>query len=104
MIEGIPRRSQRTTQLSVTFQVARTESASGVKDRGSLLPSRSIPMTDGRPYGILRSLDKEGLSMSQRLPGLIAGLAAEGETPPAPHLEMIYGECDEVNAGRWLRE
>ena len=21
---------------------------------------------------------------------------------PAPHLEMTYGECDEVNAGRWL--
>jgi hypothetical protein len=21
---------------------------------------------------------------------------------PAPHLEMIYGKCDEVNAGRWL--
>ena len=77
--------------------------------------------------------------MSQGLPGLIAGLAAEGETPPAmslavdgtymdaefiledpeylarpmlhyrllipaPHLEMTYRECDEVNAGRWLRE
>ena len=23
---------------------------------------------------------------------------------PSPHLEMIYGECDEVNAGRWLQE
>ena len=21
---------------------------------------------------------------------------------PSPHLEMIYGECDEVNAGRWV--
>ena len=23
---------------------------------------------------------------------------------PTPHLEMIYDECDEVNAGRWLQE
>ena len=23
---------------------------------------------------------------------------------PAPHLEMIYGECDEVNAGRWVAD
>ena len=66
--------------------------------RDSLSPGDQVrvqanPMTDGRPYGILRSLDKEGLSMSQGLPGLIAGLAAEGETPPATSL-----------AGKWLTD
>ena len=26
------------------------------------------------------------------------------ELLPSSHLEMIYGECDEVNAGRWVAD
>ena len=63
--------------------------------RDSLSPGDQVrvqanPMTDGRPYGILRSLDKEGLSVNQGLSELIAGLAAEGETPPATSLAGIW--------------
>lgn len=31
-------------------------------------------------------------------------LIVNHELLPSPHLEMIYGACDEVNAGRWLEE
>ena len=63
--------------------------------RDSLSPGDQVrvqvnPMTDGRPYGALRSLDKEGLSMTQGRAGLIAGLTAEGDTPPATSLAGIW--------------
>ncbi|GEM_PF-4328066 len=32
---------------------------------------------------------------------LVAPLSAQAACDP---LDMIYGECDEVNAGRWLQE
>ena len=63
--------------------------------RDSLSPGDQVrvqanPMTDGRPYGILRSLDKEGLSVNQGLSGLIASQTAEGDTPPATSLAGIW--------------
>ena len=63
--------------------------------RDSLSPGDQVrvqanPMTDGRPYGILRSLDKEGLSVNQGLSGLIASQTAEGDTPPATRLAGIW--------------
>ena len=47
-------------------------------------------MANGRPYGLLRSLDKEGLSVNEGLPALIAAQRGEGETPPAESLEGIW--------------
>ena len=60
---------------------------------GDQVRVRANLMTDGRPYGILRSLDKEGLSVIQELSALIAAQTAEGDTPPATSL-----------AGKWLTD
>ena len=64
--------------------------------RDSLSPGewvrvRANVMTDGRPYGLLRSLDKEGgLSASLGLDALIAAQRGEGEAPPATSLAGIW--------------
>lgn len=50
---------------------------------GDEVTVRAIPMTNGRPYGLLRSIDKEGLSLA-------AGAPAPEITPPAASL-----------AGKW---
>ena len=50
---------------------------------GDEVAVRVIPMINGRPYGLLRTIDKEGLSLA-------AGAAASEVTPPATSL-----------AGKW---
>ena len=64
--------------------------------RDSLSPGERVRvqanvMADGRPYGLLRTLDKEGgLTPSLGLDALIAAQRGEGEAPPAESLEGIW--------------
>ena len=46
---------------------------------------------NGRPYGLLRSLEKEGLLVGEGgLAAVIAAQEGEGETPPATSLAGIW--------------
>ena len=56
---------------------------------GDQVRVRANAMEDGRPYGLLRSLDKEGFSVIEGMPNQ----SAEGDTPPATSL-----------AGKWLTD
>ena len=63
--------------------------------RDSLLPGERVSIqanvfANGRPYGLLRSLEKEGLSVGEGLAAVIAAQEGEGDTPPAESLEGIW--------------
>ena len=69
----------------VHVQVRRGWSPDSVSP-GDQVTIRAHVMTDGRPYGLLRSLDSEGFSIVDGMPDQ----SAEGDTPPATSLAGIW--------------
>ena len=72
--------------------------------RDSLLPGDQVSIqanvfANGRPYGLLRSLEKEGLSVGEGLAAVFAAQEGEGDTPPATSLAGIW----RMNVSKWKR-